>query len=206
MTDPRRCKCECDGAFHGGSAGSYTVIPRATWRPEEPALRTLGWLIEHPDVAQAIAQRIMAVRDGVVRSWPEKDRRKLYGGFRRTSHLLCGLLAVLACELAELLKSSDVIGEAVADELVNRSRSRLKGPRVRLAHAMTKVMTSRVVAAVTAQDELSALLRLMRVAALGICPNVRRHRVVRLCCEAPIENELITTQIAAELKDIAGAL
>lgn len=176
-----RCKCDCDGAFHGMTPGPiYRALYVAHVNDAAPDQSVLGkaddvvveLLAELIKRAPGDMEKLKDVVEDVLTG--EAWKLMLAGGkpskklTRR--HWLCAILADIAGALDELLDVPGKIGDAVYKAAVAKGWGHLRSlAAAKVAEALSKAAFS------AALEPIASIPMKVRLVALMFCPDTAKH-------------------------------
>jgi len=223
-TDPRKCRCSCNGDHHGG-ATRYSHGTALGWSRAEngpgPSTRTgqpprhtsprdltvtvqhavteiIDWLAENPTAAEqvtAIADLVAEQAVGALKKHGRAtSRREL-----EVSHFLCSLLAALAEAIDRFKQALDRVPDAVISMITGKSdQLALNAVAVRIA-----VRSSwRLIMQLPIFSRIDNLLRVVRIAAILACPDPDKHEEVLRNCLYPLGGDVISAATERRLEQL----
>jgi hypothetical protein len=120
------------------------------------------------------------------------------------SHLLCSILAALACTMQKIGEDLDKLTREIATRIVTYFIGR---KRISLPPFMVKVVAEAAVKAVdkvirtlAAAQHFDSLQRAIRILALTMCPAPEKHEDVVRCCLDPLREPIISEAVRERLK------
>ena len=221
-TDVRRCKCSCNGEFHGGTqdhlastrpaspwtsgssasyGNSHTATPEGSlgWKAAVGVAVTevVNWLASNPsikDQAEAIARIASEQAVEMIAKYDEAPTRRELA----SSHFLCSLLASIAQAINQAKHQLDKVPDLVISFMISQT-----GDNVASRSAVTFLVRSswRLIMALPVFGQTDALLRSARIAAILTCPAPETHKEVIRYCLWPLEGEAISAATLQLLKD-----
>jgi hypothetical protein len=221
-TDVRKCKCSCNGKFHGGTQGhlvskgaasprtsesstshsnSYVATPQGslTWRSAVGVAVTevVNWLASNPsirDQAEAIAEIVSEQAAEMIAKYGEGPTQCEMG----SSHFLCSLLASIARAIDEVKHRLDKVPDLVISFVIRQTDD---GVASRAAVTFLVRSSWRLIKGLPVFGQTDALLRSARIAAILTCPAPETHKEVIRYCLWPLEGEAISAATFQLLKD-----
>lgn len=216
------CACSCGGSLHGVAGGAlFGIRPvgASAWDPEKVA-RAMGgvtrpavakrlssavgsvaeYLVERSDISRRLGEFAGRIVERQIHDQPKKTRRDL----RRDEHLICGLLARMARDLARVASLSGAAGEAAADMAFPGQCEGIEAVKVEIMKAALKKVIAKTFE-LAGTDKLNDVVRVLRCAALAACPDIDSHQEVREHCEAPLTEEVLTEATRTSVERIVGA-
>lgn len=109
----------------------------------------------------------------------------------------------MAAELARVARLPGVAGEAAADRAFPGKYGGIDATKVDIMRAALKTVVAKTFE-LAGTNELHDVVRVLRCAALAVCPDVDSHPNVRRHCEAPLEGEVTSEAVQASLRRVAS--
>ena len=223
-TDPRKCRCSCNGSHHGGAthyshgtADSRSHAengPGPSTRNGQPLTLTnprdmtvtvqnavteiIDWLAENPTAAE----QVTAIADLVAEQAVEALNKHGHATSRqelKVNHFLCSLLAALAEAIDRFKQALDRVPDAVISMISGKSdQLGLNAVAVRVA-----VRSSwRLIMQLPVFSQIDNLLRAVRIAAVLACPAPERHEDVLRNCLYPLGGDVISAATEKRLEEL----
>jgi hypothetical protein len=223
MSDPRRCKCSCNGDYHGGTYSSLGIANSGSGKQDGPHTGTskglapmlreprnssapvhravteiIDWLAANPttaDQATAIADIVAEQTVAALKKYgPAAPRQEL-----TLNHFLCGLLAAFAQAIDKLKHMLDQVPDTVISLIVGRSdQLGLSAVAVRVA-----VQASwRLIMQLPVFGQIDSLLRATRIAAVLACPALDEHEEVIQNCLYPLGGDVVSAATMWRLREL----
>lgn len=163
------------------------------------------------NVPEAVTQIVEQLGDAIAAEVPDaldqvlgpgnlaKRRAELAG-----SHLLCSVLAALACAMKEISDDLDKLARETATRIVTyyigRKRITLPPAVVQVAAEATVKAVDKTIQALTAAQHFDNLQRAVQILALIMCPAPEKHEDVIRCCLKPLGEPIISQAVQERLK------
>jgi hypothetical protein len=222
MSDPRRCRCSCNGDYHGGTYSSLSTANSGSGKedgsdtgtskglapmPREPKDRSaavhravteiVDWLAENPtaaDQATAIADIVAEQTVATLKKYGRVTSRQEL----TLNHFLCGLLAAFAQAIDKFKHSLDRVPDTVISLIAGRSdQLGFRAVAVRVA-----VRTSwRLIMQLPVFGQIDSLLRATRIAAVLACPALDEHEEVIQNCLYPLGGDVVSAATMQRLRE-----
>jgi hypothetical protein len=186
-----------------GDEASEPTVPRPPERDSDPVLRTAleeitDWLAENPTVkgqAGAFANQVgEQVVEVLTQYGYEADRPGL-----AISHFLCELLAEFARAIDEFKRQLDKVPDRVISLILDRRSTTLFSDIAIRALVGT---IWRLISELSVFGQIKALLHVVRVAAITICPAPDKHEAVVRYCVYPLAGEAASAATFRLLKEV----
>ena len=120
------------------------------------------------------------------------------------SHLLCSVLAALACAMHEISDNFDRLTREIATRIITyfigRKRINLPPLIIKVAAEATVKAVDKIIQTLAAAQHFDNLQRAVRILAIMMCPAPEKHEDVIRCCLEPLGEPIISEVVQQRLK------
>jgi len=163
------------------------------------------------NVPDAVSQIIEELGDAIAAGAPDAldqvlspDNRANKRSELAESHLLCSVLAALACTMQEISDDRDKLTREIATRIVTyfigRKRINLPPLIVKVAAEATVKAVDKIIKNLAAAQHFDNLQRAARILATMMCPAPEKHEDIVRCCLKPLGEPIISEVVQERLK------
>jgi hypothetical protein len=180
---------------------------------EDDIIEWLSTALTDPpsNVPEAVSQIVDELGNVIAKDAPDALDQALRPGERAKkraelaeSHLLCSILAALACAMQEFSDDLDKLTREIATRIVTyfigRKRINLPPFIVKVAAEATVKAVDKVIQTLAAAQHFDNLQRAVQILALLMCPAPEKHEDVVRCCFKPLRDPVISEVVQERLK------